>query len=74
MALTKADISSVIQEKTGYTQKKSTEVVEFILEAIKSNLKSGEDILISGFGKFCLKEKKERICRIQRGGHCRQYQ
>jgi integration host factor subunit alpha len=63
MALTKADISSEIQEKTGYTLKKSTEVNEFILEAIKSNLKSGEDVLISGFGKFCVKKKNKRLGR-----------
>ncbi len=63
MALTKADISSVIQEKTRYTLKKSTEVVEFILEAIKSNLKSDEDVLISGFGKFCVKKKNKRLGR-----------
>jgi integration host factor subunit alpha len=63
MALTKANISSVIQEKTRYTLKKSTEVVEFILEAIKSNLKSDEDVLISGFGKFCVKKKNKRLGR-----------
>jgi integration host factor subunit alpha len=63
MALTKAEIRSEIQEKTGYTLKKSTEVIGFILESIKSNLKSGEDVLISGFGKFCVKKKNKRLGR-----------
>ena len=43
-----------------YTKKNSTDLVEIILETIKNTLASGEDVLISGFGKFCVKEKKER--------------
>ena len=35
-------------------------MVKIILELIKSRLESGEDVLISGFGKFCVKEKGER--------------
>jgi integration host factor subunit alpha len=31
-----------------------------LIEIIKSNLASGEDVLVSGFGKFCVNEKKER--------------
>jgi integration host factor subunit alpha len=38
-------------------------VVEIILEIIKSSLEPGDDVLISGFGKFCVKEKKERMGR-----------
>jgi integration host factor subunit alpha len=38
----------------------SQEIVETLLELIKSELVSGEDVLISGFGKFCVKEKGER--------------
>ncbi len=40
--------------------KKSKETVEILLEIIKRSLESGGDVLISGFGKFCVKEKKER--------------
>jgi integration host factor subunit alpha len=47
-------------QNRGYTRKKSTETVETILELIKSNLASGDDVLISGFGKFCVKDKRER--------------
>ena len=60
MALTKAQIVEEISIKNGFTRKKSAETVETLLEIIKSALESGEDVLISGFGKFCVREKKER--------------
>ena len=60
MALTKADIVQAVQTEIGYTKHQSTEIVENLLETIKSSLESGEDILVSGFGKFCVQEKRER--------------
>ena len=60
MTLTKADIVEAIAEQIGYTNKRSFEIVETLLEIIKGDLESGEDVLISGFGKFRVKEKKER--------------
>ena len=60
MTLTKNDIVEKIQSRNGFTKKKSIETVETLLEIIKRSLESGEDVLISGFGKFCIKEKKER--------------
>ena len=60
MALTKVHIINAIAEANGFTRKKSTETVETILELIKSSLASGEDVLISGFGKFCVNHKRER--------------
>jgi integration host factor subunit alpha len=60
MALIKADIIATIQKENGFTESHSTELVEQLLEIIKSTLESGEDILVSGFGKFCVKEKQER--------------
>jgi integration host factor subunit alpha len=60
MALTKAHLIDAIAEQNGFTKNKSTETVETILELIKSTLSSGEDFLIIGFGKFCVKEKRER--------------
>ncbi len=44
----------------GNTQKQSSEFVELLFETMKSTLASGEDVLISGFGKFIVKEKLER--------------
>ncbi len=60
MTLTKSHLIEAIAEQNGFTQKKSSETVETILEIIKSTLAFGEDVLISGFGKFCVKEKRER--------------
>ena len=60
MTLTKSHLIDAIAEQNGFTRKKSTETVEIILEIIKSKLASGEDVLISGFGKFCVKDKNSR--------------
>jgi len=60
MTLTKSHLIEAIAEQNGYTRRNSTETVETILKIIKSTLESGEDVLISGFGKFCVKEKRER--------------
>ena len=58
--LTKAHIIDAVAESNGYTRKKSIETVETVLELIKRSLESGEDVLISGFGKFSVKQKAER--------------
>jgi integration host factor subunit alpha len=58
--LTKAHIINAVIEQNGFTQKKSLETVETMLEFIKCTLESGDDVLISGFGKFCVKKKRER--------------
>ena len=58
--LTKAHIIDAVAESNGYTRKKSIETVETVLQLIKRSLESGEDVLISGFGKFCVKEKAKR--------------
>jgi len=62
MTLTKADLVDTIYNQLDVPKTKSTQVVESLIEIIKKSLESGEDILISGFGKFCVqrKERKER--------------
>ena len=60
MALTKAQIVDSIVDQIGFTQKHSFEILETLLEIMKKTLESGEDVLISNFGKFCVKEKRER--------------
>jgi len=60
MTLTKADIVKSIEERNGFTNKKATELVDMLIEIMKKTLASGDDVLISGFGKFCVKEKAER--------------
>ena len=58
--LTKAKIIDAVADSNGYTRKKSIETVETVLELIKRFLESGEDVLISGFGKFSVKQKAKR--------------
>ena len=60
MTLTKAMIVDAIHEQLGYPKNKSAEMLETLLELIKGNLEKGEDVLISGFGKFCVKAKNQR--------------
>ena len=60
MTVTKAQIVESAQNQTGVPRNKSLKIVETLLEIIKNTLVSGEDVLVSGFGKFCVNEKKER--------------
>ena len=60
MTLTKSDIVDSISNRLGFTKKISVETVEILLEIMKKTLESGEDVLISRFGKFCVKDKQER--------------
>lgn len=60
MTLTKDHLINSVHNHLGLPKTESTEMVESLLEIIKKTLENGEDVLISGFGKFCVKEKKER--------------
>ena len=60
MALTKNDLVKALAKENVFQKKRSIKVVETLLEIIKSKLESGEDVMISGFGKFCVREKHER--------------
>jgi integration host factor subunit alpha len=60
MTLTKAHIVETLAKQNGYPKKQSVQMIETLLELIKRSLESGENVLISGFGKFCMKEKKQR--------------
>ena len=60
MTLKKANLIEDIAQANGFTKDRSTEVTESLIEILKRTLASGEDVLISGFGKFCVNEKNER--------------
>jgi integration host factor subunit alpha len=60
MTLTKEHLVNAVAEANGYPRNQAIELVEALIELIKSRLASGEDVLISGFGKFCVKQKRER--------------
>jgi len=58
--LTKNDIVNEISHKVGFKKNDSVDLIEKLLEIIKRTLENGEDVLVSGFGKFCVKEKGQR--------------
>jgi len=60
MTLTKDHIVNSICRQLDIPKKKSADLLESLLEMIQQNLLSGEDVLISGFGKFCVKNKNAR--------------
>ena len=60
MALTKIEIVEEIRQKTFLSPHQARNAVEALLEIMKSTLASGEDVMISGLGKFCVKDKSAR--------------
>jgi integration host factor subunit alpha len=60
MSLTKALLIDRVYNICGCSKSKATELTDSILETIKKSLESGEDVLITGFGKFCIREKNAR--------------
>jgi len=60
MTATKSDLVKAVAEANGFHRNKSTELIETLIDLIRAKLASGEDVLISGFGKFCVKKKRER--------------
>jgi len=60
MTLTKAQIVNQVAEQSGITRNEAIETIETLMELMKSTLESGEDVLISGFGKFCVRNKRKR--------------
>lgn len=63
MSLTKADIAEAISKQVGYTKLKSTGLVNSIFEIIKESLENDQNVLISGFGKFSVRDRRERAGR-----------
>jgi integration host factor subunit alpha len=68
MTLTKAHIVERLFAKNLFTKGESAQIIERLFELMKQSLQDGEDVLISGFGKFCIREKKLRLgCNPQSG-------
>ncbi|WP_300672149.1 integration host factor subunit alpha [Desulfoluna sp.] len=59
MTLTKNDIVMRVSEM-GFSKQRSVDIIENLLVIMKDTLAVGEDVLISRFGKFCIKTKGER--------------
>ncbi len=68
MALTKADLAKKIGDDCGFMKGEATEIVEKMLDIIKATLIAGEDVMISGFGKWTVKEKHARRGRNPQTG------
>ncbi|MBC8419076.1 MAG: integration host factor subunit alpha [Desulfobacterales bacterium] len=68
VTVTKTDLTSSIHNRLDLPKSQASRLVESLLENIKKTLASGEDILISGFGKFCVKDKKTRRGRNPQTG------
>jgi len=68
MTLNKADLIDSIYNQLDLPKTKSAHVVDSLLEIIKKTLEDGEDVLISGFGKFCVKKKNKRRGRNPQTG------
>lgn len=66
--MTKTDIIEEIQATTGFTRKKSTEVLEAVFSTIKNALESGDYLRITGFGKFVVNQKADRPGRNPQTG------
>lgn len=69
MTLTKDRLIQSLCKSNGLPKGQATQVVETLMETIKSTLEKGEDVLISGFGKFTVKEKSERSGRNPQAGN-----
>src|SRR5208337_2546459 len=68
MTLTKAQIVEALFAQNIFTKKESAQIIDTLFELIKQSLQNGEDVLISGFGKFSVKEKYERNGRNPKTG------
>jgi integration host factor subunit alpha len=60
MTLTKDVLIEMIRDKVGYPVKEAKEILEMILEEVKLKLEEGQDVKISGFGKWAVREKRTR--------------
>ena len=69
MTLTKAELADILVEKVGNISKNDAkEIVELFFEEIRATLERGEEIKISGFGNFQLRDKPQRPGRNRKTG------
>jgi len=68
ITLTKAQIVEALFAKNIFTKTHSAQIIDTLFELIKQSLQNGEDVLISGFGKFSVKEKQGRAGRNPQTG------
>ncbi|MET0240756.1 MAG: integration host factor subunit alpha [Sphingobium sp.] len=66
--LTRADLAEILNRQVGLSKSESAGVVESLLDHISAALEEGENVKISGFGTFSLRDKRERIGRNPKTG------
>ena len=66
--VTKAEIANIIYERIGLSKKESAQIVETVLNEMKQALEAGEDVKLSGFGHFMIREKHARRGRNPKTG------
>jgi len=69
MTITKANLIDSIYKQSDLRKQEARSAVESLLGIIKHTLESGEDLLVSGFGKFCVKDKNKRRGRNPHTGN-----
>jgi len=68
MAITKADLVSIISDKSSFSRQESIQIVEQVFQILKETLEKGEKVKISGFGNFVIREKRPRKGRNPQTG------
>jgi len=66
--VTKAEIAKIVHDRVGLSKKESGQIVEAVLDEIRNTLQSGEDVKLSGFGHFMVREKHARRGRNPKTG------
>jgi len=66
--VTKAEIAKIVHDRVGLSKKESGQIVEAVLDEIKKTLENGEDVKLSGFGHFMVREKHARRGRNPKTG------
>lgn len=66
--MTKAEIAQFVHDRVGLSKKESGQIVEAVLDEVKKALESGEDVKISGFGHFMVRDKHARRGRNPKTG------
>jgi len=69
MSLTREYLIKSVSHNVGISKRRSTIIVESLIEILQKTLENGEDVMISGFGKFCVKDKSERRGRNPHTGN-----
>jgi integration host factor subunit alpha len=68
MALTKAALAERLYEEVGLSKREAKEIVEVFFEELRAALEAGESVKVSGFGKFDLRDKRQRPGRNPKTG------